>query len=124
MKKQSKRRVLTLELVDLLDECACRKFLIDLVRGPVCRYCGESIPEKHLGRFYRGEEVYCRFCNSKFYAVAGTMIADTKLTYKRVLKVLIMLNLGYRTKEIAETVNIGTHAVPRWRKKLYEFENE
>lgn len=122
MKKQ-KRRVFTLELVDLLDECACRKLLIDLVRGPVCRWCGKSIPERHLERFYKGKEVYCQLCNSKFFAVGGTMISQTKLRYKQILKILIMLNLGFRTKEIAQAADVGTNVIPRWRRKLYEFEN-
>ncbi len=123
MKKQRKRGLFVLSFIDLFDESACRKLLIDLVRGPKCRYCGELIPKKHLDRLYEGKEVYCQLCNSKFYAVGGTMIADTKLSYRQVLKILVMLDLGYRTKEISERVNISTHAVPRWRRKLYEFES-
>lgn len=111
-------------LIDLFDECMCRKLLIDLVRGPNCRYCGESIPERHLDRLYEGKEIYCQLCDSRFFAVGGTIISQTKLSYKQILKILVMLDLGFRTKEITKAADVGTHAVPRWKRKLYEFKNK
>jgi transposase-like protein len=121
MKKQRKTGGVVLSFIELFDECACRKLLIDLVRGPKCRYCGRSIPERHLDRFYSGLEVYCQLCNSKFFAVGGTIISQTKLTYRQILKILVMLDLGFRTKEIANAVNVGTHTIARWKKKLSQF---
>ena len=121
MKKQRERGLFVLSLIDLFNECACRKFLINLVRGAVCRCCGRSIPEKHLERLYDGKEVYCGACNSRFKAVGGTILSQTKLTYKQVLKILVMLDLGYRTLEIATAVGVSTHTIPRWKKKLSEF---
>lgn len=121
MKKQRERGLLVLSLIDLFDECACRKILIDLVRGPVCRYCGKSIPDRHLKRFYENREVYCQLCDSKMFAVGGTIVSQTKLSYKQIMKILVMIDLGYRTGEIAKAVNVGTHTIPRWKKKLSEF---
>lgn len=123
MKKQRERGLFVLSLIDLFDESACRKLLIDLVRGPICRYCGESIPKRHLDRFYEGKEVYCLLCDSRMFAVGGTIVSQTKLSYKQIMKILVMIDLGYRTKEIAKAVNVGTHTISRWKRKLYEFEN-
>jgi transposase-like protein len=113
-----------LKLVDLFDEAFCRKLLFDLTRGTGCRYCGKSIPKEHLDRFYAGKEVYCRFCDSRFFAVSGTILSQSKLSYKQILKILVMLDLGFKTKEIAAAVDVSSHCIPRWRKKLSEFENE
>ena len=114
-----------LKLIDLFDEALSRKLLFDFVRGPVCRFCQKSVPERHLKRFYDGKEIYCNQCNSKFFPAGGTILSQSKLSCRQILKILVMLDLGFRTKEIAAAVNVGTHTIPRWREKLNEvFENE
>lgn len=123
MKKQRKSGVFVLALIDSVGEDGCKRLLFDLVRGPICRYCGNSIPDRHLKRLYEGKEVYCGACDKRFYGTSGTIIAGTKLSFRQVLKILVMCDLNFKTKEIAKAVNVGTHTIPRWRRKLYEFEN-
>lgn len=110
-----------LKLVESFDETLCRKILFDLARGPICRYCRKSVPERHLKRFYGGKEIYCRQCNSKFFAVGGTVLSQSKLSYRQILRIFVMLDLGFRTKEISAAVNVGTQTIPRWRQKLKEL---
>lgn len=112
-----------LNLIDLFDEPLCRKFLFDLVRGPICRYCQKSVPERHLKRFYDGKEVYCNQCNSRFYAQTGTILAGTKLSFKQILKILCMLDMEKKTREIAMLADVEPHTIQRWRQKLTEFKN-
>ena len=123
MKNTLKTKDLILKLIDFLDETVCRKFLFDLFRAPVCQ-CGKSVPDRHLKRFYDGKQIYCKNCDSKFFPRAGTVLQQTKLTCRQILKMTIMISQGYRTKEITAAVNVGSHTVPRWRKKLSEVENE
>jgi DNA-directed RNA polymerase subunit RPC12/RpoP len=112
-----------LKLIDLFDEALCRKLLFDLVRGPICRNCRKSIPERHLERFYAGKEIYCRQCNSKFFAVGGTVLAQTKLSYKQILKILVRLDMKFKTKQIATAGGVDPHTIARWRHKLTELKN-
>ena len=115
-----------LSLVDIFSEAECRKYLIDLVRGPRCRFCERPLPEKHLGRLYQGKQVHCNICKNKFIPVAGTILSQSKMTYRQILRILVMLDMGFRTKEISAIVGISKATVPRWKKKLikWRIENE
>ena len=123
MKNIAKAGSFTLRLVDALSEPLCRKILFDLVCGPVCRYCEKPIPERHLKRFYSGKEVYCGFCDSRFFAVGGTILSHSKMNYMQMLKILIMSDLQVKTEQIATAVGVGRQTVLRWRRKLMEFKN-
>lgn len=121
MKNTLKTKAFVLKLVELLDETVCRKLLFNLARGPLCRYCRKSVPERHLKRFYAGKEVYCRQCNSRFYAVSGTVLAQNKLSYRQILKILVMADLEFKTEFIATSVGVERHTISRWRQKLKEL---
>lgn len=121
MKSKGEIGKFVLALADQLDEYACKRLLLDMVRGPICRYCKKSIPKRHLERFYENKEVYCGACESRFFGSGGTILQQSKLTSKQILKILVMCDLGLKTKEIAKTVNISPHNVPQWRVKLTKF---
>lgn len=124
MKNTIKISKFVLSLIDLFDESECRKILIDLVRGPHCRFCKKPISEKHVKRFYEGKQVSCKICKSKFIPVAGTILSQSKLSYRQILLILTMLSLGFKTKNIASAVGVAPHTVPRWRRKLKQWIKE
>jgi transposase-like protein len=124
MKNIANKYSFVLSLVDLFVEAECRKILIDLVRGPHCKICKSPVPARHLKRFYEGKQVSCKICKSKFIPIAGTILSQSKITNKQILKMLVMIDAGFRTKEIAAIIGISKATVPRWRRKLIKWINE
>ena len=124
MNKQMKTSGYLLEFVDILSDTCCREALIKLMTSPVCPYCGKSIADRHLKRFYSGKESYCVNCNSRFFAVRSTILKGSNLSYKQRAKLLIMIDLNFRTKDICEEVRTSAPTVRRWRGKLHKFQEE
>jgi transposase-like protein len=124
MNKQMKTSGYLLEFLDILGETCCRQSLIKLMTSCSCPYCGKSIADRHLKRFYSGKESYCVNCNGRFFAVGTTVLKQSKLSYRQRVKLLIMIDLNFRTKDICEEVRVSSPTVVRWREKLHKFQKE
>ena len=124
MKNNIKTSGFVLSLINLFDEAACRQLLFDLTRGSVCRYCKTPVQEKHLKRFYKGKEIYCKNCGSRFLPAAGTILSQSKISYRRIMLMLAMLDMGFKTKDVAAAVAVAPHTVPHWRRKLEKWMNK
>lgn len=103
-----------------LDESFCRMFLIDLVHMGCfcCPFCHHSIGKGYCGDFYQNRPIYCPGCRKVFRATTRTLLSYSKLNFRKIILLSLMLELGFGSNQIARRLGIARHTIPRWRKKL------
>lgn len=92
--------------------------------GAQCASCGAPITgQKALGTFFRGQRTYCSACDSKFSPRAGTILADSKLTYAQFEMILVGLSLGLDHQRIARIAAVHIDTVASWSAKIRFWES-
>jgi transposase-like protein len=124
MNKQMRTSGYLLEFLEVLGEACCRESLIKLMTSCSCPYCGKPIADRHLKRYFSGKESYCVYCDGRFFAVRSTILKGSNLNYRQRTKLLIMIDLNFRTKDICEVAGVSAPTVVRWREKLDKFQKE
>jgi hypothetical protein len=92
--------------------------------GPVCSGCGAGIAgRRSVASFYRGDRTYCAACDSKFSPRAGTILADSKLSYSQYEIICLCLSLGVDHKRIATLASVHEDTVAIWHSKIKFWES-
>lgn len=92
--------------------------------GPKCASCRAEITGKRaLASFWRGDRSYCASCNSKFAPRAGTILADSKLSYSQFEILLVGFSLGVDHHQLASIVGIHVETVGAWASKVKFWES-
>lgn len=92
--------------------------------GPKCASCGQPITGKRaLETFWRGERTYCAACGSKFSPRAGTILAESHLTYAQFEIICVLLAVGSDHHTIAALAGIHSGTVAAWHSKIKFWES-
>lgn len=92
--------------------------------GAQCASCRAPITgQKALATFFRGQRTYCSTCDSKFSPRAGTILADSKLTYAQFELILVGLSLGLDHQRIARIAAVHIDTVVSWAAKIRFWES-
>lgn len=92
--------------------------------GPKCASCGAPITGKRsLATFWRGDRTYCAACDSKFSPRAGTILAESHLTYAQFEIICFLLSIGSDHHTIADVAGIHFGTVSAWASKIKFWES-
>lgn len=92
--------------------------------GAQCASCGAPITgKKALGTFISGQRTYCSTCDSKFSPRAGTILAESKLSYAQFEMILVGLSLGLDHQRIARIATVHIDTVASWSAKIRFWES-
>jgi len=107
------------------DDLAAERILRQLYPdGAKCASCGAQITgRKPLESFWRGDRTYCSSCDSKFSPRAGTILAESKLSYSQFEIIVVCLSLGADHTIIASLANVHIDTVNAWAAKIRYWES-
>lgn len=87
--------------------------------GAACASCGQPIQGRRaLETFWRGERTWCASCETKFSPRAGTILADSHLTYAQYEILLLLVSLGCDQRTIATITGLHCDTVKAWISKI------
>lgn len=92
--------------------------------GPKCVSCGQAITGKRaLLTFWRGDRTYCAACGGKFSPRAGTILAESHLTYGQFEVICVLLSVGVDHHRIAAMAGVSVDTVATWHSKIKFWES-
>jgi hypothetical protein len=87
--------------------------------GAVCASCGQPINGRRaLETFWRGDRTWCKSCETKFSPRAGTILADSHLTYAQYEILLLLVSLGHDQRTIATITGLHCDTIKAWIAKI------
>jgi|GEM_PF-2953986 transposase-like protein len=106
-------------LESLLSESACRRFAFGLVcpGGPRCPRCSTILDPRRHERFYGNQVSFCSHCLRKFVPLGGTVFSSCKISFRVIVLMLYLFDLGYRNARIIEMTDLSKDSVQKWRRK-------
>jgi len=108
-------------LADICDEPASAERVLRQLYpdGATHASCGARIQGRRaLETFWRGERTYCSGCDQKFSPTAGTILENSRLTFRQYEKLMLCLSLGCSEQRTAQVAGLHIDSVRSWISKL------
>ncbi len=117
----SPERVAELFRPDLLDESACRRLVLRLIRSehPTCPACGTILDDHRVGRLFDGKPVDC-CCGVQSSGRTGTILEGSTISDRQLVLMLTMMFWDFSAPEIAQAVGCSKQSVYNWRNRMEE----
>jgi len=105
---------------DMLDDDACRRWVIEATRGanPSCPFCGEPFRESDTSRLFDGKRVRCQVCDRNSSPRTGTIIEGSTLSDRQLMFMLSMLHWEIPVYTLAAMTGCDHSTVYNWRNRL------
>lgn len=92
--------------------------------GPKCASCGAPIVgTRAMKTFWAGDRTHCAACGCKFSPRAGTILADSKLSYSQFEIIVVCLSLGLDHHRIAPLASVHVDTVTAWARRIAFWES-
>jgi transposase-like protein len=104
----------------MLDEDACRVWLIHVTRGDelCCPYCGGLFDLLTSQKLYAGNRVQCSACERHSSPRTGTFLEGSTLSNAQFVFILALLEWEIPVSTIAKMAGCGVRTVYDWRQRL------
>lgn len=104
----------------MLDEDACRVWLIQATRGDelCCPYCGARFDLLTRQKLYGGSRVQCPGCERHSSPRTGTFLEGSTLSCAQFVFIMTLLEWEIPVSTIATLAGCGVRTVYDWRQRL------
>ena len=90
--------------------------------GARCPVCGEFIPEKSRGVFWRCGRVKCWHCGKYFTGLTGTFLSGCQQDFRTIVLLAVLIGLGVPNGKISSIVGMSEDSIRIWRRKFMALE--
>ena len=90
--------------------------------GGRCPGCGEIVPEKSRGVFWRCGRVKCRHCGKYFTGLTGTFLSGCQQDFRTIILLAVLIGLGVPSGQISSIVRMSEDSIRIWRRKFMALE--
>ena len=110
---------------DFLEEDRCRGWILRrLHKEAKCPRCYGELTEKQAETFWRNERVQCGMCERFFTALTDTIFSGTRMNFREIVLLLVLLGLQHPAKFIASRVHCDVSSVRMWRSKFKSVKSD
>jgi len=108
-----------MEFYRLLDQDACRDYLIAMVHpaGPACPACGYAPKGRAAATWRRGGRVKCYSCDKFYTAWTGTIFSGARLDPRQLVLLFFMSEVCTTTDPIMAALGVSRETVWAWVQK-------
>lgn len=107
-----------------LDEATCRFWVIHWFHhnGARCPGCGARITDAQRVSFFLMKRVKCAACDRFFNALSGTFLSGTKLSFRQVVLMNLLLGENVSDQRIGGYLKVDRSTVRAYRLRIHALD--